>query len=118
LSHSLFTNKGDESVNQAQLTKWGERYGLKLDQVRKLQKLIDRFVREEEHATSGDAHYNAVDIHDKNENSRLWSAESDKTGEKLKVLAGKLGFDAVDFASGIIPTFHKGDERYIMVPRR
>jgi hypothetical protein len=103
-------------VNSQQLTKWGERYGLNLQQVRRLQRLIYKRKREVERYLNGDPHPLVLDRTDKNLCSKMWEADSDRTDGQLLAYAKQVGFDGVDFGVGLYPALMKGDETCIMVP--
>jgi hypothetical protein len=100
----------------AQLTKWGERYNLTLEQVLELKRLINKRVRERTHHCNGDPHPHVSDRNDKNACSEAWDQASNKTEDKLEELAKRLGFDDVDFGVGLYPVLEKDNDTCIMVP--
>lgn len=98
------------------LANWGARYGITLSDVKRLQRLIDRYAKEREHFCNGDPHYSVADREDKNANSQAWDKSSDVTGRMLSRLARTLGFTGVDFGVGLYPVLEKDGDTCIMVP--
>lgn len=103
-------------MTNAQLEKWGQRYGLTLAQCLELRKLFRTYARQQERACNGDAHPSVRNRDNKNANSDAWTRDSDVTGASLESLARAYGFTHVDFGVGLYPVLERGEETCIMVP--
>lgn len=103
-------------MTTAQLAKWGERYGITLDDVLKLGGLIDKYAKEREHYCNGDPYPLRPHIKDKSRLSAIWDHESELTGQRIERLASSLGFTGVDFGVGLYPALAKDGDTCIMVP--
>jgi hypothetical protein len=105
-------------VNNDQLARWGQRYGLALHQVKLLGSLCSQYAREQTHACNGDYHPSISRDRkdDKQACSDVWEKESDKTRKILVMYALECGFSAVDFGVGLYPALIKESDTCIMVP--
>lgn len=103
-------------MTDEQLSKWGERYGLTLSDIRGLRRLINIYVKQQEHFCNGDYHPSIGDFGTQNRYAEAWERESDATAVLLKEYAKRCGFDGVDFGLGLYPCFSKGSDTHIMIP--
>jgi hypothetical protein len=91
-------------------------FGISTLEVANLIQLVDRFADEETHGHNGDPHPAMAKRYDKEANSKAWETSSNNTALELLTLTKSLGFDGLDFNSGLFPTLIKGDNRGIILP--
>lgn len=103
-------------MTDPQLTKWGERYGIKLGEVKELRRLVNKYAKQQEHASNGDRHPRVSEFADKNDHAQEWDKESETTATLLENYAKRLGFDGIDFGVGLYPAFIKDGDSCIHVP--
>lgn len=97
------------------LTNWGNRYGLTLDEVKRLGYFSKLYAKEQEHACNGDRHPKNMHWRDKSRNTSLWNADAELTAIMLKTLIrGK--FDGINFNGGLYPTLIKDGDDCILIP--
>lgn len=97
------------------LTNWGLRYGLTLEQVKRLGYFAELYAQQQTHAHNGDRHPKNMDWRNKNRNVKLWEADAELTAIMLKTLIrGK--FDGINFNGSLYPTLIKGGDNSILIP--
>lgn len=89
-------------TNEKYCRAFAQTHGLPLTEVLKFQRLGRKYAKQREAFCNGDPHPK-----DKNENCRLWDADSDKTAAKMTTLIRLWRFDHLDFGVGLYPTIQR-----------
>ena len=97
------------------LENWGKRYGISYEHVLKLIRMASKYHDMGVKECNGDRHPNCP-YGSKSECAEQWSKDLDKYGDKFVEYALSIGFEGVDFSSGLAPNLIKGDEKFIMIP--